>query len=189
MANYTMRVIMENFEAMLVERPFNKITVSALVERCGISSNTFYYHFQDIYALLNAWLVIKEEKYESKNQDFTDWPEWLKRILKDMQKHSKLVYHISDDISKTRMEDFVFGKIQKRFYELAKHRTEGWAVSEGFVKSLGEFYCYSLFGFVLKFLWDRMDVDVDEAVNRLKNIFYGITKHMIMEEMERMQPK
>lgn len=45
MANYTVKAIMENFEEMLVEMPFNKVTVSALVARCEISSNTFYYHF------------------------------------------------------------------------------------------------------------------------------------------------
>ena len=37
---------------MLAEMPFYKITVSALVKRAGISPNTFYYHYEDIYDLL-----------------------------------------------------------------------------------------------------------------------------------------
>ena len=47
MANYTHKAILQTFEEMLTEMPFEKITVSALVTRCEISSNTFYYHFQD----------------------------------------------------------------------------------------------------------------------------------------------
>ena len=40
MAQYTQRAIIETFEKMLTEMPFDKITVSALVRRCEISSNT-----------------------------------------------------------------------------------------------------------------------------------------------------
>ena len=33
-------------------KPLTRITVSNLVRRCDINRNTFYYHFQDVYALL-----------------------------------------------------------------------------------------------------------------------------------------
>ncbi len=46
MAQYTQKAIIETFEKMLIEMPFDKITVSALVRRCEISSNTFYYHYK-----------------------------------------------------------------------------------------------------------------------------------------------
>ena len=48
MANYTQRAIVQTFETMLAETPFDRITVSALAARCGISPNTFYYHFREI---------------------------------------------------------------------------------------------------------------------------------------------
>ena len=34
------------------KKPFGKIAVSELIKTCGINRNTFYYHFEDIYALL-----------------------------------------------------------------------------------------------------------------------------------------
>lgn len=52
-ALYTKKLIMTTFQEMLAEIPFDKITVSALVKRAGVSPNTFYYHYQDIYALLD----------------------------------------------------------------------------------------------------------------------------------------
>ena len=56
MALLTQKAILSTFEEMLEEMPFDKITVSALVRRCGVSSNTFYYHYQDIYDLLDVWM-------------------------------------------------------------------------------------------------------------------------------------
>ncbi len=182
MANYTIKAIMKNFEEMLVEMPFSKVTVSALVERCEISSNTFYYHFRDIYELLDAWLTSKEKKYIDSIDIIENWSESLKRFLKAMQENSKLVYHISDSIPRDHLERFVFGRMQERFYEVAKKRVGDAPVSEDFVQKLGGFYCYSVFGFVLKFLWDHMKADVDESVDQIIEIFYGVTEYMIAKE-------
>ena len=55
MALSTNRLIMSAFQEMLVEMPFDRITFSALVKRAGVSSNTFYYHYRDIYELLDVW--------------------------------------------------------------------------------------------------------------------------------------
>ncbi len=48
----TKRVIHAGFTELLNERPLSKITVKDITDRCGISRNTFYYHYQDIPALL-----------------------------------------------------------------------------------------------------------------------------------------
>ena len=55
MALSTNRLIMSAFQEMLEEMPFDRITVSALVKCAGVSSNTFYYHYRDIYELLDVW--------------------------------------------------------------------------------------------------------------------------------------
>lgn len=58
--NFTEKEIQNAFWRLLEERPFAKITVKAVVERCGVNRNTFYYHFQDLRALLRksvlSWL-------------------------------------------------------------------------------------------------------------------------------------
>ena len=59
MANFTRRAIKEAFTSLLEERPLNDITVKDIVERCGINRNSFYYHYQDLPALIEE--IIKEE--------------------------------------------------------------------------------------------------------------------------------
>lgn len=58
MASFTRRAIMEAFLKLLEERPLSKITVKDIVEECGINRNTFYYHFEDIPALVEA--IVRE---------------------------------------------------------------------------------------------------------------------------------
>ena len=50
----TEKAIMDTFLLLLNQNPLDKITVKDIVSACGISRNTFYYHYQDIYDLLRA---------------------------------------------------------------------------------------------------------------------------------------
>ena len=58
MADFTKRAIKASFMKLLEERPMNRITVRDIAQDCGINRNTFYYHYQDIPALLIE--IIKE---------------------------------------------------------------------------------------------------------------------------------
>lgn len=50
--NRTKDIIIDAFWQLLAEKPYNKITVKDIVDRCQINRNTFYYHFHDIPELL-----------------------------------------------------------------------------------------------------------------------------------------
>ena len=52
----TKRIIANALEEMLRNKSIDKITVSSLIEACGISRQTFYYHFRDLMDVLE-WLA------------------------------------------------------------------------------------------------------------------------------------
>lgn len=52
MSSSTKKAIVASFLKLISKKPFDKITVRDIVDDCGINRNTFYYYFQDIYAVL-----------------------------------------------------------------------------------------------------------------------------------------
>ena len=52
MASFTKKAIVQSFMELLGKKSIDKITVRDVVDHCGINRNTFYYYFQDIYAVL-----------------------------------------------------------------------------------------------------------------------------------------
>ena len=107
MALYTKKLIMTAFAEMLEELPFDKITVAALVKRAGVSPNTFYYHYEDIYALLDAWFRQVVEFYAPADS-FLEWKSATKAVLHRCKDHPKVVYHIFDGLSRDRLERYIF---------------------------------------------------------------------------------
>lgn len=59
MSSFTRKAIIDAFLQLLEERPLSKITVKDIVDLCGVNRNTFYYHFEDIPALIEE--ISKEE--------------------------------------------------------------------------------------------------------------------------------
>ena len=52
MPSFTKEAILKAFLHIAAKKPIEKITVRDIVDECGINRNTFYYHFQDMYAVL-----------------------------------------------------------------------------------------------------------------------------------------
>ena len=48
----TKRALEESFKRQLSTKPFSKITIADIAQDCGISRMTFYYHFKDLYDLM-----------------------------------------------------------------------------------------------------------------------------------------
>ena len=59
MAQFTKKAILDSFVELISERPFDKITVKDIVTRCGVNRNTFYYYFEDVYALVDELFQVE----------------------------------------------------------------------------------------------------------------------------------
>ena len=174
MANYTKKIILHTFEEMLDEMPFGKITVSALVARCEISSNTFYYHFKDIFDLLEFWLNVQTQTYLKQIENTPNWAEGLKIVLHELKNHSRTIYHISESISREWLERYVFNHVEQQFHMDLEQRTAGLQMDKKIIDKIASFYCYAFLGFFIKFLWGNMKADIDTSVDDLCRIFDGI---------------
>lgn len=179
MPGFTRKAIIATFQELLEKMPFDKITVSAIVSRCGISSNTFYYHFRDIYDLLDVWIELMLEKYVTKPMEALTWQETLKAALRVMRQNADLIYHVFDSLSRERLERSIFESSGDIFYKLVCQETEGAAVPEELLRSVAEYNSYSLVGFFLKFLWKHMEVDIDRSVDRISALFKGNIRWVI----------
>ena len=165
MAQYTQKAIRQTFLTMLEEMPLDKITVSALTARCGISVNTFYYHYHDIYDLLDVWL--SSELQPLLNGRIENWKENLITLLHKMQDHAAIIYHVSNSLSRERMERYVFLSTDDFFDRFIESHPSAHAIPMERKKAMADFCRYAFLGFFLRFIWNRMEGDVEEAVHML----------------------
>ena len=115
MANFTKKALMASFAKLLNEKPFDKITVQDIVDDCQVNRNTFYYHFQDIYMLLECLLEEECQKVEAwlvlQNQDGLgnnlSWQQCFE-IGFSFAFHNKIaVYHLYQSMNRETLEYYL----------------------------------------------------------------------------------
>ena len=100
MANFTKTAIKTSFMKLLNERPLNKISVRDIVEDCGINRNSFYYHFQDIPALLGEIITEETEKLIREYPSISSLDECFRAAFQFAQDNRNAVMHIYHSVNR-----------------------------------------------------------------------------------------
>lgn len=177
MANFTKDLILETFSDMLERMPFDKITVTALIKECNIGRNTFYYHYEDIYALLDEALAQWLGNYlESDSSD--NWQEMLKSILYFCQKNKQKIYHIFNSLSRDQLAHYLFDQTDHSISFYIQEYVKSQNGDNEWAEVVGEIISYSVYGYFMRFLWNNMEVDVDEDIDKLVMVFDELLESM-----------
>lgn len=169
-AQFTQKAILDTFTSMLQRMPFEKITVSAIVAGCGISPNTFYYHFRDIYDLLEHWMQLIKKQYVLEPLQTSGWKEVLRALLMMMKQNSALVYHLFNSTSREWIERYCFEASGDTFYALIRDAV-GDALPEEEMRYLAQYTGCAFLGLMLRYLWHDMEIDLDTSVQKFSAIF------------------
>lgn len=93
---------------LLNDKPINQITVKDIVEDCGINRNSFYYHFQDIPALVEE--IVKEEvdKVTEAYPSIDSIETALKVSVDFARANKKAVMHIYNSANRALFEQYLW---------------------------------------------------------------------------------
>ena len=169
MTQFTSKAIEESFIRLLNERPLDKITIKDIVDDCGISRNTFYYHFQDITALLEHILNADVERVLSQHLD----------MARFALENKRLVYHIYNSVSRERVERYLYsiaGEVMRLYVSRITEQVEHVAHKKVFPedqKMVVDFYKFALVGMILDWLNTGMKKDPEGLIRRVGEIFHG----------------
>ena len=92
--NRTKDAIVAAFGELLTERPLSKITVKDIVDRCEISRNTFYYHFEGIPSLLDQTVKYMTDQIIQAHSKFGSPMDCIAPFVHYCTDNKKAILHI-----------------------------------------------------------------------------------------------
>ena len=81
MSNITKYALEASLKKLLLKKPLDKITINDLTSDCGISRMAFYYHFKDIYDLVEWSCLEDATKALQGKKTYDTWQEGLLQIF------------------------------------------------------------------------------------------------------------
>lgn len=170
---YTRNMIRNVFIEMLDERPFDEITVTDLVTRCEINRKTFYYYYQDLYAVLTEIFESELETVLGGVKEHVTWEEGIAQAMQIALRHKRAVYHVYHSMQRESLEKYLYnvaGEVMRRYVE---RQNEGIHASQGDKDIIAQFYQSALTEMVLNWIGQGMKEDGLEMITRIGQLFDG----------------
>ncbi|MGN0986091.1 MAG: TetR/AcrR family transcriptional regulator C-terminal domain-containing protein [Candidatus Enterenecus sp.] len=169
----TKKALAASLKKAMRAKPFSKITVTEIITDCGVNRKTFYYHFQDIYALLK-WMLEEEAIEVVKQFDLlVDYEEAIAFVMDYVEQNDYILSCACDSIGLEEMKRFLYAD----FIELVNsiiQRAEtdrGVTLDPDYKQFLAQFYTEALAGMLVSWIRSRDALDREKVVEYLSRTF------------------
>ena len=164
MSSSTKEALGAALKKMMAVKPIDKITVKDLVEICGVNRQTFYYHFDDVYDLLEWVFEADAEKNLPKEVKYERWREDASMFFKYLIRNSDFALNIYNSPNRTYMLRFYKQKLQDCIRSFAEIASEGMNIDRQDFEFVVQFYAKLAIGFVSQ--WMDMGMKFPKEITR-----------------------
>lgn len=175
----TKRAITESFRALLAVKPLDKITVRDIVEDCGLTRNTFYYHYEDIYDLLSDVLESEIERALSVPAGGASWETMLFDMLSFLIDSPQIGRHIFQSKCQDAMRVYLSKVISELSDRYIEQNVRDLDYSQQDRKLICDICCHALYGLLEEWLTGRSDVALEAELRRVAQLFEGTVRHAL----------
>lgn len=152
---------------MMQEKPLDKITIADIAEIAGINRQTFYYHYHDIYEVVEEIFVsMGKEAFEDRH-DFESWHEGLRCFLSDLQKEQTFVEHCVKLIPAQEMAAILCPVFENAIEAVMRDTSAELILRPQDRQLIEDFYRYALIGVILEWIDKGMPDDISFLADRI----------------------
>ena len=108
MSQVTKRALEASLKNLLLQKPLNKITINDIAEDCGINRMTFYYHFKDIYDLVEWCCEEDAAKALAGKKTYETWQQGLLQIFEAVQDNKPFILNVYRSVSREQVENYLY---------------------------------------------------------------------------------
>lgn len=177
MSQTTKRALEASLKNLLLQKPVDKITINDIAEDCGISRMTFYYHFKDIYDLVEWSCVEDAAKALADKKTYNTWQEGFLHIFEAVLANKPFIMNVYRSVSREQVEVYLYKLTYDLLISVIEEKAEGLLVREDDKKFIADFYKFAFVGIMLDWIKNDMKGEPQKIIDRLNVLIHGdITK-------------
>lgn len=177
MASITKNMISDAFLDLTKEKDIDKITVKDIVEKCHITRQTFYYHFQDIMDVIEWSMQQRMEEILSKSLKVTSVQEAVRILVSSVDKHPEIIIKLMNSQKREQTERLLINTIRSYMQEMIDKKELFMDMKRSDLKMAIKFFSYAIVGILLEINHKRKAVDLDLISTQIYQLMTGEMFH------------
>ena len=176
----TKLILSKSLKKLLSKKPLNKITVKDIVSDCKLTRQTFYYHFQDIFELLD-WTYKNEIGRILEDTSNSSWDVVIKGILSYIKDNKSMFAYTIQSVGREHFEQAVYPSLyefsQNRIYKASSELE----IPTDKIHFLANLQTITLLSVIIQWANNGMKENIDEIVQMLDMTLNSAMSNVLQE--------
>ncbi len=179
MPNTTKHSLETSLKRLLMHKPLDKITIQDLTADCGISRMSFYYHFKDIYDLVE-WSCIEDgRKALQGKKTYDTWQEGMLQIFEAVLENKPFIMNVYRAVERSKLESYLYELTYRLIVDVVEEKCADARLVQEDKAFIAEFYKYGFVGVMLDWIDRGMKEDYTAIVEKMSITLHGNITHSI----------
>lgn len=157
----------------VTEKAGYQITINDITEDCGVNRATFYYHFKDIYDLIEWSCEEDSRKAANGNTTYDTWEQGFLNIFHAVEENKPFILNVYRHVSQEQIIQYLYRVVYQLIINVVEECAQGMSVREEDKKFIADFYKYAFVGMMLDWIRQDMKPSPEKMIYRLSNLIEG----------------
>ena len=169
----TKRALEQSLKNLLLKKPLTKITINDIADDCGINRMTFYYHFKDIYDLVEWSCMEDARRALEEKKTYETWQQGFLQIFEAVRENKPFIMNVYRCVHQEQVEKYLKPLVDALILGVINEEAAGMTVRDEDKNFIAQVYSYIFIGLMLDWIKDDMREDPESIVERLAKLIKG----------------
>ena len=184
MSDLTKRAMAASLKKLLEQKPIDKITVKDITEDCGVNRHTFYYHFQDIYELVE-WVCAEEmNSVVGTHKTYETWKQGFLDLYNYLHDNKNLVMNVYNSGYRNYLEKYIGSLVRPYISDILAVQSKGMKISYDKLEFITDTYTYGIISISMDWISNDMSMRYEKSMNFFVRLLDGSMKYTLQKFSE-----
>ena len=179
MPNRTKEMLAESLMKLLARRTLDKITIQDIVDDCGYNRQTFYYHFHDIYDLIDWIFAAQTQELIEKCRACGSLDVGVEAVIAYMWENRRLILNILRSVNGEKLLDNLYRSAQSIVLSALENHPGVQELSAEYRELVAEAFKYALAGLLIDWMRAGIPEDRVNKVRTMKAVYIGALEYAL----------
>ena len=180
MSHLTKLALENSLKKLLLEKSLSHITVKDITDDCGISRVSFYYHFKDVYELVEWACYEDASRALEGKKHYDNWQEGFLQIFDAVKENKPFILNVYHSVSREQIENYLFRLTFDLLKAVVDEEAKDMVVREDDKIFIANIYKYAFVGVMLDWINKDMLEDPKMIISKLDNVVSGCFKSALL---------
>ena len=179
MPNRTKEMLAESLMKLLARRTLDKITIQDIVDDCGYNRQTFYYHFHDIYDLIDWIFAAQTQELIEKCRACGSLDVGVEAVIAYMRENRRPILNILRSVNGEKLLDNLYRSAQSIVLSALENHPGVQELSAEYRELVAEGFKYALAGLLIDWMRAGIPEDRVNKVRTMKAVYIGALEYAL----------